>query len=779
MCRYTRNCGRTALLGCVRRATNGRAFAPVFVPQRATEFYSFVLATFLLLVAPTFGQSTPPQPEPGNVTLTLDEYNRLSELASKPQRRPDLPPSPYSLQRAAIKLKVDTALVSGSVQLQGEVLKKGAVKVPLVNGMTIVDARQETKTLPLQLENGTETAVLSGPAEFAVTLDAALPLHIDAGRASLALPVPSAGSATLTLVIPGEHTFVNINPGLITNRNSESGRTTIEAALVPGEPASIWWATREAAAPVVAREVRFLADVKTLISVDEAALSVAALADITVIQGDPTEFEVEVPAGYEITGVTGASLESNQTQSGVLTLKVTSPGQRAHEFLISMEKPLTPDSTKADGPFLAFKKVQRETGEVMVEGTGTLELVATEGGALKRMDVKEANPYLRALAHFPPQAAFRYHRQPNESPSVALEWVRFPDSSVLAAVAESATVTTMVTSEGKSLTEVRLAVRNQAQPFLKVALPPGASILSADVAGEKVKPVEGPDGNRVPLLRPGFRPTDVYPVSFVFLHSGTPFARKGGSELSLPRMDVPINLVQWEVFLPAQFKVKDFAGDVISADLVPVALREEVLDMGTASAMPTSWPVSASAEYALRPSLPGQVAGIVLDPSGAAVSGATVTVTSGDMGFNTVAVTNQAGLWSVLGVPSGRLTVRVESPGFSAYQVRDVAYDASRPGAINATLSAAAAKETIQVSGESIAINGRNVMELEKLEAQARKQAQMAMNAPSPNVVNLQRRVAGVLPVAVDVPRSGIAFHFARPLVVDEETKVTFGYKSK
>jgi hypothetical protein len=54
----------------------------------------------------------------------------------------------------------------------------------------------------------------------------------------------------------------------------------------------------------------------------------------------------------------------------------------------------------------------------------------------------------------------------------------------------------------------------------------------------------------VPLLHAGFRPVDSYTVSFVFMHSGAPFAKKGGSALSLPKMDVPINLLQWEVFLP-------------------------------------------------------------------------------------------------------------------------------------------------------------------------------------------------------------------------------------
>jgi hypothetical protein len=65
--------------------------------------------------------------------------------------------------------------------------------------------------------------------------------------------------------------------------------------------------------------------------------------------------------------------------------------------------------------------------------------------------------------------------------------------------------TTLVTSEGRALTEITLTVQNRAQPFLKVSLPPGASMVSVDVAGQAAKPVLGTDGTRVPLLRPGFR----------------------------------------------------------------------------------------------------------------------------------------------------------------------------------------------------------------------------------------------------------------------------------
>jgi hypothetical protein len=751
-----------------------------------------ILVVALIFVSATLAGSAAaqqksilPLPESGNVTLPLDEYNRLVELAAKTPKKPETPPVNYSIKRADLKLRVEDESVLGSIQLDGEVFKKGVVRVALTSDITIQDAKQENKALPLQQENGTQTAVLTGPSEFSITLSAGMPLSIEAGRASFNLPVPQAGSVQLSLVLPGENTYANISPGLITDRHSEHGHTTIEATLMPGQPAGIWWARREIAAPAAPREVRFLSDVKTLVSVSEAELRVATLADVTVIQGEPPRFDVEIPQGYEVTGVTGASLESSEAQPGVLILKVRTPSLRSHQFLISMERTIS--DSKADSPFLAFKNAQRETGEVLIEGAGTMELTATEGGGLKRMDVRETNPYLRSLAHYPPQAAFRFHRQPNQAPTLALQWTRFPDSSVLAAVAESASVTTLVTSEGRSLTEIKLTIKNQAQPFLKVALPAGASILSADVAGEKVKPVQAPDGDRVPLLRPGYRPTGAYEISFVFMHSGTPFAKKGGSEISLPRMDVPIDLLRWEVFLPEQYKVKDFGGDVMAADLVPPALQEVAtvvngVPAGIGAGIGGGvFRANAGTPVAVYP---GQVGGVLTDPSGAVVGNAHVTVTNSTTGFTESTVSDSAGRWVVSNFPVGEAKIRVETKGFRSIE-RAINYDAARGADYSMTLEVGNSSQAVEVQASSVqvntetanlAVNGRNYLEMQQLEANAKKQEQ---NAASANVVNLQRRVAGVLPVAIEVPRAGTSFQFVRPLVLDEETKVTFIYKSK
>jgi len=761
--------------------------------MKGRVFTSMLLGCVCLMSLCWAGDKTElPLPDPGNVTLTLDEYNRLVALAAKPSKKPDVAPLPYSIKHADLNLRVENNSVMGSVELAGEVFHKGISKVALTSGMTILDAHQNGKGVPLIQEGGTHVALLPA-GDFSIDLDTGLPLRIDAGRASFTLPAPAAGSVQMNLTIPGEHTLANINPGVITSRKSENGHTTIEATLVPGQPANVWWATREVVAPVAPREVRFVADTKTLVSISEAEMRVTVLADISMVQGETSSFQVQIPEGFEVTGVTGPTLDSAETQPKVVNpraartaeaarpyilLQVLNPGVRSHQFLISMERSI--QGTQADAPFISFKGAQREMGEVLVEGAGTMEITATEGGGLKRMDVKEANPYLRVLAHFPPQAAFRYHRQPSETPTLALNWVRFPDGSVLAAVAESADVTTMVTSEGKSLTEVKLTVKNQAQPFLKVSLPAGATIVSAEVAGERVKPVQGADGNRVPLLRPGFRPNGPYNVSFVFMHSGTPFAKKGGADLSLPSMDIPISLLNWEVFLPERYKVKDFGGDVIAANRVPEPLREEFARRGQ---FPSARPVSANAgeTATLVQSPAGQMGGYVLDSSGALVPNAQIAVTSSDNGVSRSIRTDSAGHWTILGMPSGNYKVKVESPGFRT-TVQNIRYDANQPSMYQSMLNVGAAMETVEVTAEtamvstmssSLALNGRNFSRVAPLVPGA-----VSQNA-STNVVNLQKKVAGVLPVPIDVPRAGTSFSFVRPLVLDEETKVTFSYKSR
>jgi hypothetical protein len=311
-----------------------------------------------------------------------------------------------------------------------------------------------------------------------------------------------------------------------------------------------------------------LADIKSLVTIGDADVRLLALVDVTIVQGEPASIEVRLPAGYELAGATGSSLERSEAQADRVTLFVAPATRRRHQFLLNLERSSTAGSFALETSFPTVPAVQRETGEVAVEGIGTLEITSTDVPGLRRMDVREVDPALASAARQSLLSAFRYQRGPSGPPALALNVTRFPDAAVLAAIADRATATTLVTKEGRALTEISLLVRNRAQPFMRVVLPAGATMLSVDVAGAPAKPADGADGVRVPLLRPGFRPDRPYQVSFVYLHAGSPFAKKGEMQMTLPRMDVPVSVVDWELFVPDDYRADRFGGTAIAAWLV-------------------------------------------------------------------------------------------------------------------------------------------------------------------------------------------------------------------
>ena len=267
-----------------------------------------------------------------------------------------------------------------------------------------------------------------------------------------------------------------------------------------------------------------------------------------MVQGATATLAVRLPDGFSLTSFTGAPNEGADVVDGRLVLNVPA-GRTRHQFLVALERPITDAGSRRVVALPWLEGSQRETGDIAVEGVGALELAVAEQRPLTRIDVVELSAALTALAHEPLLAAYRYQRRAAEAVTLAFDVTRFPDAAVLAA-ADRATATTLVTPEGRSLTEVSLTVRNQAQPFLRVGLPDGATLLSAEVAGAAVKPAQGADGLRIPLLRPGFRPQGPSAVSFVYLHAGPAFAAKGDASLTLARVDLPVAWLEWEMLLP-------------------------------------------------------------------------------------------------------------------------------------------------------------------------------------------------------------------------------------
>jgi hypothetical protein len=110
--------------------------------------------------------------------------------------------------------------------------------------------------------------------------------------------------------------------------------------------------------------------------------------------------------------------------------------------------------------------------------------------------------------------------------------------------------------------------------------------------------------------------------------------------------------------------------------------------------------------------------------------------------------------------------------------------DPSRASRHDFRLSVGEATETVEVTSSAPLVETTNAIVRGRMkdrdkERDEKRAEAFAQNGASSNVFDLQKRVAGVLPVRVDVPRAGNSYRFARALVLDEETRVTFSYKTK
>ena len=716
-----------------------------------------------------FAQQPPrPSDTPRAVTLSLTEYNRLLDLASRQPTNTLVAPVAAVVASADLRVRVDRDIVRGVFNVKGEALRPGISRVKLLSGATLIDASADGKPLPLVAEGSAHTALIPGPGPFSLALEWGTPLVSASGRASFVLPVPQSGTARARFDLPGDQADVHLSAGLVTSRSVTDGRTIVEATLDPGSATEVWWSMRDSAPTAAAREVRTLADILTLVTLGDSDVRMTSLIDLAVVQGDLRSVAVRLPVGYELTGISGSSLESSETVGGGLVLTVGGTA-RSHQFLITLERPHADGSFSFDTGFVSVPDAQRERGEVAIEGVGTLELSADEHDLLRRVDVRELGQALQQLTRLPTLSAFRYQRLPGATPSLTLGVKRFSDAGVLAAVAERARATTLVTSEGRALTEVVLTVQNRAQPFLKVSLPQGATMVSVNVGGQPAKPALGPDGSRVPLLRPGFRPTGSYEVSFVYLHAGTPFARKGDIEMMLPKMDMPVGIIEWELFAPEGYALRTIGGNAIDVRALPpsTGIGTSVLHTGVEGGVAggvvggTAGPPFGSVRVSLTSvGLPGQVRGRVADQSGAVLPGVTIELISPTVTTTVVSDANGAFVFS--NVSPGQSTIRATLAGFMTSQ-GSFEFD-QRPRQVDIEMRIGGVEETIAVVGQS---------------PRATMKAVAAPAPPPSNVVDLQRRAAGVLPVRIDVPRAGTSYRFVKPLVVDQETVVKLRYKRR
>ena len=150
--------------------------------------------------------------------------------------------------------------------------------------------------------------------------------------------------------------------------------------------------------------------------------------------------------------------------------------------------------------------------------------------------------------------------------------------------------------------------------------------------------------------------------------------------------------------------------------------------------------------------------GRVLDQTGAALPGVTITATNVATGVSTTVVTGSDGSYRTATLPAGRYTVRAELSGFSTTTYNDVQLNVASTRELNVTLGAAAVQESITVTVDAPLVATTpsigtvvSEQELENLPLNGRQFANLASLAPGTSLgVNPDPTKPGQLVVAMN-----------------------------
>ncbi|MFO0749604.1 MAG: hypothetical protein U1F43_28630 [Myxococcota bacterium] len=336
-------------------------------------------------------------------------------------------------------------------------------------------------------------------------------------------------------------------------------------------------------APFQRESARFDATVDTLFSLAEGVLRAAATIEVTVKAGTLAELDVILPPGINVLSASAPSLREHRVIEPVagsdkprrLNLSFTREMEGTVRIELAWERVLTPGDPSLTVPLVHVAGAVVEEGRLGLEALTAVEVKPTKSERLLPLDVQELPQKLVLRTSNPLLLAYHYvYADP--APELVLGVKRHAEIGVQVATIDHAAYETLWTKDGVVLTRARYTVRNRGKQFLRVALPAGSVVWSAELAGQPVKPARD-EGDTV--LVPLSSSAAPFEVSLVYVQRQGALGFAGRVDGELPIPDLVETETSWSVYLP-----DDLEWGSITTNMTVVARPDgEVSDVSASS----------------------------------------------------------------------------------------------------------------------------------------------------------------------------------------------------
>lgn len=299
------------------------------------------------------------------------------------------------------------------------------------------------------------------------------------------------------------------------------------------------------------------AEIVNTITLTETLVSGRSLVRYDIANAPVKEFRVRVPAAFKNVDINGANLRSREQNGNLWRVELQSPTRGSYTLAVTWEQPRDAKTNAVEVAGVSADGVERETGLIAISARAPLQVSEAGATDLQRVDTGDF-PEWAGRPDSSTALAYRYAR-----PGYALtvDSRRFGEADVLQALVDSAKLTTVVAEDGQMMTEMTLSVRNNGRQFLQLELPAGASVWSAFVAGQPVRPSRQGEKLLLPIQQSGAEDSAVT-VELTYVGTNAFPRSEGAVQFLSPDFDVPVKNARWEFYLPPDFDYRNFAGSM-------------------------------------------------------------------------------------------------------------------------------------------------------------------------------------------------------------------------
>ncbi len=531
----------------------------------------------------------------GWVVLSVEDYRVLRARALPSLPDPAPPPVDAALTRVDYDLRVTASgdAAAGQARLTIDVLKQGWVSVQMPAGLFVRDARIDGRPTAL-VEGNPSRVLISRPGRSTLTLEVVVPVTAQGGAESMTLPSSGSALSSVTFTVPKTGVDLSVAGGLVAERRDSATESRWVAYGSAGRALSFAW-KRKADDRRGELPLRTRARITEIVALGEDSNQLTANVQFEVTQGLAREAVIAIPAGVIVNHVTGSTVADWNVDRGSLTVGFLEPISSQTSVVVSGEWRAAREGTIAI-PLVRVPAAERETGGVAVDVAGPGEIAGQQPRGLEPADPADLGDIV-AGRESPSMVAFRLTPMAGAAArALSVNLTRYEAKAVLIANIEEARYDALVTEDGKRLVRARYAVRNNQRGFLSVTLPANATLWSASLAGQTIRPGVSPSGGLLLPLRKGRANADApaFAVEVLYLERAPAWPEKGEDRIVLPAVDLPISRTGLTLHYSPRFAIEPQRGAFrLDEDTGPwsAALRDPVrLHSNAPSASPPPSP---------------------------------------------------------------------------------------------------------------------------------------------------------------------------------------------